>query len=157
MIHTRSLRSAAAAILLFSIAAVASAEVRTLKTVEFTSPAVGRTMKYNILLPKDYDSSTTRYPVLYLMHGLSQNYTAWGLSNGTPFYAGLYDDLIVVMPDGGQLLVCELGRQRRRSGQQLGRSHHQGRDRPRRLELPDHRAARGQGDCRACRWAATAR
>jgi S-formylglutathione hydrolase FrmB len=101
MIHTRSLRSAAAAILLLSIAAVASAEVRTLRTVEFSSPAVGRTMKYNILLPKDYDSSTTRYPVLYLMHGLSQNYTAWGLSNGTPFYAGLYDDLIVVMPDGG--------------------------------------------------------
>ena len=101
MIHARSLRAAAVALLLVSVAAAASAEVRTLKTVEFASPAVGRTMKYNILLPKDYETSTTRYPVLYLMHGLSQNYTAWGLSNGTPFYAGLYDDLIVVMPDGG--------------------------------------------------------
>src|SRR5262249_45095014 len=32
---------------------------------------------------------------------LTQNYTAWGLQNGAPFYAGLRDDLIVVMPDGG--------------------------------------------------------
>jgi putative tributyrin esterase len=101
MIHARSLRVAAAALFLISVAAVASAEVRTLKTVEFASPAVGRTMKYNILLPKDYETSTARYPVLYLMHGLTQNYTVWGLQNGTPFYAGLYDDLIVVMPDGG--------------------------------------------------------
>jgi putative tributyrin esterase len=79
----------------------AAAQSRELKTVEFASPAVGRTMKYNILLPPDYDSSTRRYPVLYLLHGLSQNYSVWGLQNGAPFYAGLYDDLIVVMPDGG--------------------------------------------------------
>ena len=39
--------------------------------------------------------------MLYLLHGLTQNFTAWGLSNGSPYYAGLYDDLIVVMPDVG--------------------------------------------------------
>lgn len=72
-----------------------------LSSVEFYSPAVERTMKYNIVLPRDYESSSERYPVLYLLHGLSQNYTTWGLTNGTPFYASLYDDLIVVMPDGG--------------------------------------------------------
>jgi S-formylglutathione hydrolase FrmB len=38
---------------------------------------------------------------LYLLHGLTQNYTAWGLQNSAPFYAGLFDDLIIVMPDGG--------------------------------------------------------
>lgn len=78
-----------------------SAQNLELNTVEFYSPAVDRTMKYNIVLPRDYESSTERYPVLYLLHGLTQNFTAWGLSNGTPFYAGLYDDLIVVMPDAG--------------------------------------------------------
>jgi S-formylglutathione hydrolase FrmB len=80
---------------------VAAADTRTLTTVELSSAAVGRTMKYNILLPQDYDTSTRRYPVLYLLHGLTQNYTVWGLQNGAPFYAGLYDDLIIVMPDGG--------------------------------------------------------
>lgn len=72
-----------------------------LGTVEFFSPAVDRQMKYNILLPRGYETSSQRYPVLYLLHGLTQNYTTWGLANGSPFYAGLYDDLIVVMPDVG--------------------------------------------------------
>jgi putative tributyrin esterase len=72
-----------------------------LRTAEFHSPSVGRTMKYNVLLPRGYERSTARYPVLYLLHGLTQNYTVWGLQNGAPFYAGLYDDLIVVMLDGG--------------------------------------------------------
>jgi putative tributyrin esterase len=90
-----------AAVLVAAVAAPAAAQSLELDTIEFFSPAVDRTMKYNIVLPRDYESSTERYPVLYLLHGLTQNYTAWGLTNGTPFYAGLYDDLIVVMPDGG--------------------------------------------------------
>jgi S-formylglutathione hydrolase FrmB len=101
MMTKRGLRTTVLAVL-FTLAAVgAMAETPKLRAVEFFSPAVNRTMKYNILLPSDYASSTRRYPVLYLLHGLTQNYTAWGLSNGAPFYAGLYDDLIVVMPDGG--------------------------------------------------------
>jgi S-formylglutathione hydrolase FrmB len=79
----------------------AAAQGPTLKTVDFESQAVGRAMKYNILLPRAYDTSNLRYPVLYLLHGLTQNYTAWGLQNGAPFYSGLFDDLIVVMPDAG--------------------------------------------------------
>ena len=96
----RLVYSAVAVALVVSFAVPAEAQNLDLDTVEFFSPAVDRTMKYNILLPHDYDTSTERYPVLYLLHGLTQNYTAWGLSNGAPFYAGLYDDLIVVMPDG---------------------------------------------------------
>lgn len=72
-----------------------------LRTVTFDSPAVQRTMKYNILLPAGYEATTARYPVLYLLHGVGSNYTAWGLENEAPFYAGLYGDLIVVMPDVG--------------------------------------------------------
>jgi putative tributyrin esterase len=79
----------------------ARAQGPTLKTVDFESQAVGRAMKYNILLPRAYETSSARYPVLYLLHGLTQNYTAWGLQNGAPFYSGLFDDLIVVMPDAG--------------------------------------------------------
>ena len=97
----RILRTAVLVFLCVVVATVAMAQSLELRTVEFESPAVGRTMKYNILLPRDYDRSSERYPVLYLLHGLTQNFTAWGLSNGSPYYAGLYDDLIVVMPDAG--------------------------------------------------------
>ena len=97
----RMLRTAVLVVLFAAVAGAAFAQSLDLRTVEFESPAVERTMKYNVLLPRDYESSSQRYPVLYLLHGLTQNYTAWGLSNGAPFYAGLYEDLIVVMPDGG--------------------------------------------------------
>ncbi len=103
MLRRQFLRATAAAVpfVLAATAGAATASERELQTVEFHSPAVDRTMKYNILLPGDYETSTERYPVLYLLHGLTQNYTAWGLANGAPFYAGLYDDLIIVMPDAG--------------------------------------------------------
>jgi S-formylglutathione hydrolase FrmB len=84
-----------------SVALGATAQELELTTIEFHSASVDRMTKYNILLPRDYEQSTDRYPVLYLLHGLTQNYTAWGLSNGAPFYTGLYDDVIVVMPDAG--------------------------------------------------------
>lgn len=71
-----------------------------LRTIEFYSPAVDRTMKYNILLPSGYDASDERYPVLYLLHGVGQNYTTWSRL-GAPFYAEQIGRLIVVMPDGG--------------------------------------------------------
>jgi S-formylglutathione hydrolase FrmB len=101
MTDTSRTRVILGVLLLALAASAAEAQNLALKTVAFDSPAVGRTMKYNILLPRDYDASTKRYPVLYLLHGLTQNYTVWGLQNGAPFYTGLYDDLIVVMPDGG--------------------------------------------------------
>ena len=97
----RILRPMAFAIVLTLLASPTTAASLDLHTVEFFSPAVERMMKYNILLPRNYENSTERFPVLYLLHGLTQNYTAWGLSNGAPFYTGLYEDLIVVMPDVG--------------------------------------------------------
>ena len=56
-------------------------------------------MKYNIILPARYEQSSDRYPVLYLLHGFSSNYTAWARM-GVPEYARPFD-LIVVMPDVG--------------------------------------------------------
>ena len=95
----RNVRTSLLTILLVALASAAFAQERV-NTVEFYSPAVDRTMKYNIVLPAEYDTSDEGYPVLYLLHGLSQNYTAWSRL-GTPVYAGLFSDLIVVMPDGG--------------------------------------------------------
>jgi S-formylglutathione hydrolase FrmB len=54
----------------------------------------------NVLLPEDYATSSTRYPVLYLLHGGAQDFRKFhqdddilGLTTGRK--------VIVVMPDGG--------------------------------------------------------
>lgn len=72
---------------------------RPLKLVEFEAPAIGRVTKYMVLLPADYETSEKVYPVLYLLHGFSQNYTVWPIM-GLGSHVG-DKDLIVVMPDGG--------------------------------------------------------
>lgn len=73
---------------------------RPLKVVEFEAPAIGRMTKYMVLLPEGYDDHPDkRYPVLYLLHGFSQNYTVWPIM-GLAQHAAPYD-LIVVMPDAG--------------------------------------------------------
>jgi putative tributyrin esterase len=77
----------------------ASAEPLPVTTVEFDAPAVDRVMKYNIVVPTGYDESDQRYPVLYLLHGLTSNYTAWARMR-VPEYAAGYS-MIVVMPDVG--------------------------------------------------------
>lgn len=41
----------------------------------FFSQVFGTTRHYRIFLPKDYDSVTTRYPVIYYFHGHSDRYT----------------------------------------------------------------------------------
>jgi S-formylglutathione hydrolase FrmB len=72
-----------------------------LQTIEFFSPAVNRTMKFDVVLPFGYEQSTDRYPVLYLLHGFMQNYTVWGRNLGASYYARSLPGLILVLPDGG--------------------------------------------------------
>jgi putative tributyrin esterase len=99
--RTRTLRALAFLVLLADAAAMAQAvpPPEGVKTVEFEAKSVGRTMKYNVVLPPSYASGVDRYPVLYLLHGYSGNYTNWARHNA-PRYARAYD-LIVVMPDAG--------------------------------------------------------
>lgn len=64
------------------------------------SAALGREMKYRVLLPEGYDSSLERYPVLYLLHGLGGSYTDWTTRSNVAEYSRTLP-LIIVMPDGG--------------------------------------------------------
>jgi S-formylglutathione hydrolase FrmB len=77
----------------------AAAAPLSVATIEFDAPAVARTMKYQIIVPDGYEVSEERYPVLYLLHGLTSNYTAWARMR-VPEYAARYK-MIVVMPDVG--------------------------------------------------------
>ena len=63
------------------------------------SAALGREMKYRVLLPSGYDTSPKRYPVLYLLHGLAGNYTDWSMRTNLAEYSRAVP-LIIVMPDG---------------------------------------------------------
>ena len=96
------IRNLAFAILLTTFSAEVLAQqppLSSVTTVSFKSESVGRMMKFNIVLPTKYEGSTERYPVLYLLHGLTSNYTAWAKMK-VPEYAKAYD-MIVVMPDVG--------------------------------------------------------
>lgn len=63
------------------------------------STALGRSMKYRVLVPDEYAKSQRRYPVLYLLHGLGGDYTDWTARSNLADYSRTLP-LIIVMPDG---------------------------------------------------------
>jgi len=69
------------------------------QTVHFFSPSLNQDRAFNLILPSDYDTSASRYPVLYLLHGYTGNNTDWTLKTNLSAYAARYR-LIIVMPDG---------------------------------------------------------
>ena len=72
------------------------------QTIQFESKLVGKTLPYNVLLPVNYnqpDSRTKRYPVIYLLHGLTGHYTNWLEKTKLVDYAAAYE-FIIVMPEG---------------------------------------------------------
>ncbi len=75
----------------------------------FYSAALGRWMPYRVYLPPSYnspDQAGTRYPVLYLLHGLGGRYDEWSgygveeVANQL-YDAGSFGDIIMVAPQGG--------------------------------------------------------
>jgi putative tributyrin esterase len=68
----------------------------------FFSPAVNLQLKYMVMLPEGYSKNlNSRFPVVYILHGHTGNYTSWLT------YAQLPSDLptryacIIILPDGG--------------------------------------------------------
>jgi S-formylglutathione hydrolase FrmB len=73
-----------------------------LETVQFRSNLMQRTLPYSVVLPPGYGlitARTTRYPVLYLLHGWSGHYSDWPSHTSLTNYAALYQ-LIIVTPEG---------------------------------------------------------
>lgn len=94
-----------------TVAASATAQVQAdatparnarVQSIQFESKLVGKTLPYNIVLPVDYDkpaAKTKRYPVVYLLHGLTGHYTNWLEKTQLANYAAAYD-FIIVTPEG---------------------------------------------------------
>ena len=71
---------------------------KNITTVKFQSESLGQERAFNILLPLDYESSTRRYPALYLLHGYGQGGSSWSYMTNLSGYAARHR-LIIVMPD----------------------------------------------------------
>lgn len=85
------------------VAAAAAAAAVRVEKVPFESKLMGAALPYNVMLPTDYDAKSataTRYPVLYLLHGLGGGANDW-VSNRAHLanYAASYR-MIVVVPEG---------------------------------------------------------
>ena len=86
-------------LLSFFLCASAAANGRV-ETIRFQSKLIEATVPYNVILPTDYDTSrTTRYPVLYLLHGLTGHFSDWVTRTNIANYAGEYR-MIVITPEG---------------------------------------------------------
>lgn len=71
------------------------------------SSVLGESVQYNIYLPAGYEESNRSYPVLYLLHGYTDNEIGWTQFGevqkiADKASAGLdVTDMIIVMPDAG--------------------------------------------------------
>lgn len=93
--------------LLLSISAIAISQGKIVESLIIHSKGLGKDVRYSIYLPSDYESSQRRYPVLYLLHGYSDDETGWAqfgevqkIANET-ISKGDATQMIIVMPDAG--------------------------------------------------------
>jgi len=77
------------------------------ESLKVKSNAMGKDVEYSIYLPPDYETSNRSYPVLYLLHGFSDDETGWTQFGEVAFIAdkainsGAAPSMIIVMPDAG--------------------------------------------------------
>ncbi|MBK9162788.1 MAG: esterase family protein [Acidobacteria bacterium] len=68
---------------------------------ELESKLMGRQMPYRVVLPKSYAAEKDKkYPVVYLLHGLTGRYRNWTDLTKLPSYAEGHE-FIIVTPEGG--------------------------------------------------------
>ncbi len=111
----RNLRHFTFAILFFALSVSAFAQTPETKTVEnkqavqtalaaqdfkLSSKLMAREMPYRVILPKNYEAKKNeRFPVLYLLHGLTGHFDNWADRTKLKEYAANYD-YIIVTPEG---------------------------------------------------------
>src|SRR5438067_6903689 len=85
--------------LVVTIAFLQTAHAAIVDTVETYSPSMKKTIKAVVITPDDY-TSVSALPVVYLLHGYSDNYASWiTKAKGFESAVDLYQ-MIIVCPDG---------------------------------------------------------
>lgn len=80
---------------------------QVLEGLKCPSTILGRDVAYAVYLPPDYATSTRRYPVVYLLHGYTDDESGWiqfgevDLAADRAIAAREIPPMIIVMPDGG--------------------------------------------------------
>lgn len=83
-----------------------------LSQVWYESPTLGMTRRMFIYTPYGYENGTTKYPVLYLLHGAGGDEDAWSTMGRTCqimdnlIEKGLAKPMLVVMPNGNPTQVA---------------------------------------------------
>ena len=86
---------------------ISSAQGLIKESLKIKSSNMGKEMEYSIYLPADYDKTNRSYPVLYLLHGYSDDETGWTQFGDAQHIAdqsvkdGTAPAMIIVMPDAG--------------------------------------------------------
>ena len=89
------------------LAAALPARAGKIVTDSLYSKVLGRQMKFNVYLPDGFEKGKTRYPVVYLLHGLSDDYTAWRdkgqmqIVTDELMRSGEACPMVIVMPGAG--------------------------------------------------------
>ena len=84
-----------------------AAQAGKIVTDSISSNVLGAQVKYNIYLPNGFDDGKNQYPVVYLLHGLTDDYTAWRDKGHMQVVAdelieaGEAREMIIVMPNAG--------------------------------------------------------
>ena len=77
------------------------------ESLSMSSSILGKDVEYSLWLPPDYEQSNRRYPVLYLLHGYSDDETGWTQFGEVKAIADRQlskeemTAMIIVMPDAG--------------------------------------------------------
>ncbi|MBI5916380.1 MAG: esterase family protein [Bacteroidetes bacterium] len=77
------------------------------ESLKLKSATLDKDVEYSIYLPSDYETSDRKYPVLYLLHGFTDDETGWVQFGEAPYIAdrainsGQAPPMIIVMPDAG--------------------------------------------------------
>ncbi len=80
---------------------------QVLEGLHLKSAVLGRDVNFAVYLPPDYQTSTRRYPVVYLLHGYTDDESGWiqfgevNLAADRAIADRTIPPMIIVMPDGG--------------------------------------------------------
>jgi S-formylglutathione hydrolase FrmB len=84
-----------------------SANAGRIVTDSIHSEVLCATVKYNVYLPSWFERSEAHYPVVYLLHGLTDTYRAWDQKGGMReitdelIESGEASAMVIVMPNAG--------------------------------------------------------
>ena len=94
-------------ILCILLTAAFSARAGKVVTDSLQSTILGTQVKYNVYLPDGYGKVEKLYPVVYLLHGLSDDYTAWVKKGNMQTVVdeligtGEAREMVIIMPNAG--------------------------------------------------------